>query len=97
MNARTKLVLAEALELAPDERAVLAEELLASLHGAPDPKAERAWTKVIERRGLGVDFALMVDAVIEKLQEMPTLGTPMPDVPRELRARRVLLPRFPHA
>ena len=50
MNARTKHVLAEALELAADDRAVLAEELLASLHGAPDPKAERAWTKVIERR-----------------------------------------------
>ena len=50
-----------------------------------------------ERRGLGVGFALMIDAVIEKLQEMPRLGSPMPDVPRELRVRRALLPRFPHA
>lgn len=49
VNARTKHVLAEALELPNDERAALAEELLASLH-EPDPDVERAWAAVIAER-----------------------------------------------
>jgi putative addiction module component (TIGR02574 family) len=50
VNARAKHVLAEALELTADDRAALAEELLASFHGQPDPKADGAWAKLIERR-----------------------------------------------
>jgi hypothetical protein len=49
VNARTKHVLVEALELPNDERAALAEELLASLH-EPDPDVERAWAAVIAER-----------------------------------------------
>jgi putative addiction module component (TIGR02574 family) len=42
-------MLVEALELPTEDRAALAEELLASLH-APDPNVEQAWAKLIERR-----------------------------------------------
>lgn len=42
-------MLVEALELPTEERAALAEELLASLH-QPDPRVDQAWTKLIERR-----------------------------------------------
>jgi Putative addiction module component len=49
VNARTKHVLAEALELPKEERATLAQELLASLDGE-DSDAAAAWTEVIRRR-----------------------------------------------
>lgn len=54
MNARTKDVLAEALELPREERAALAQELLASVDGE-DPDAAAVWADVIRRR---VDDAL---------------------------------------
>ena len=50
MNARTKHVLAEALELGSEERATLADALLASLYVESNPDAEHAWARVIERR-----------------------------------------------
>jgi toxin ParE1/3/4 len=50
-----------------------------------------------ERLGLGVRFALTVDAVIESLQAMPTHGIAVREMPEALQVRRVLLPRFPHA
>jgi putative addiction module component (TIGR02574 family) len=43
-------ILDEALELSPEERADLAYELISSLDGPPDPDAEEAWAKEIERR-----------------------------------------------
>jgi len=42
-------MLVEALELPTEERAALAEELLASLH-EPDPRVDQAWAKLIDRR-----------------------------------------------
>lgn len=53
MTSRAQAVLRDALNLAIDERADLAAELLASLdgEGSEDPAAvEEAWAKEIERR-----------------------------------------------
>ena len=43
-------LLEDALRLSLSERAELAAELLASLDGAPDQDAERAWAAEVERR-----------------------------------------------
>ena len=50
MPKATTDVLADALRLAPDARAEIAAELLASLDGPADPDAEAAWDAEIERR-----------------------------------------------
>ncbi|MCL4693852.1 MAG: addiction module protein [Candidatus Hydrogenedentes bacterium] len=53
MNNRAQTLLRESLALAPDERADVAAELLASLDEPPteDPVAvQTAWAKEIERR-----------------------------------------------
>jgi hypothetical protein len=49
VNARTKKVLEEALELPRDERVALAQELLVSVDGE-DPDAAEAWAEIIRRR-----------------------------------------------
>lgn len=41
---------ARAKALSPEDRALLAEELLDSLQAAPDADAEAAWEREIERR-----------------------------------------------
>lgn len=43
-------ILDEALRLPIVDRARIAAELIASVDGAPDPDAERAWAEEIERR-----------------------------------------------
>ena len=50
MTKGVQIVLADALRLAPDARAELAAELLASLDGPADAEAEAAWNIEIERR-----------------------------------------------
>ena len=50
MTKGVQLVLADALRLAPEVRAELASELLASLDGPADGDAEAAWNVEIERR-----------------------------------------------
>ncbi len=50
MTKAAEAILADALRLAPDARAQLAAELLASLDGPSDPDAEAAWETEIERR-----------------------------------------------
>jgi putative addiction module component (TIGR02574 family) len=50
MPKATPDVLADALRLAPDARAEVAAELLASLDGPADPDAEAAWDAEIARR-----------------------------------------------
>lgn len=50
MNARTRKVLEEALELPSEERGEVARELLESLQGTAAPEIESAWADVIERR-----------------------------------------------
>ena len=49
MNARTKKILEEVLEMPRDERAALARDVLVSL-GDEDADATRAWGEVIRRR-----------------------------------------------
>ena len=50
MTKPTEAVLADALRLDAQSRALLAAELLASLDGPSDPDAELAWQTEIERR-----------------------------------------------
>jgi Putative addiction module component len=50
MNARTRKVLEEALELPSAERGELARELLESLQDTAAPDVESAWAAVIARR-----------------------------------------------
>lgn len=50
-----------------------------------------------QRDGLGIDFALTVLSVIDTLEAMPTLGSPMRDLPTNETVRRIFLPRFQHA
>ena len=50
MTKHARAVLADALRLDSTARAELAAELLASLHGPPDPDAEAAWNDEIDRR-----------------------------------------------
>jgi hypothetical protein len=50
MNARTRKVLEEALELPSEERGVLARELLESIQDEVSPEVESAWAAVIARR-----------------------------------------------
>ncbi|HYG64032.1 MAG TPA: addiction module protein [Thermoanaerobaculia bacterium] len=47
-------LLEQALQLPLDERAELASEILASLDGEPEPGAEEAWAREIERRAARV-------------------------------------------
>jgi putative addiction module component (TIGR02574 family) len=48
-------VLAEALQLPPEERADVAKSLIASLDGPADEDVEAAWLAEVERRLQGVD------------------------------------------
>ncbi|HSR73130.1 MAG TPA: addiction module protein, partial [Kiloniellales bacterium] len=47
---RGNKLLAEALQLTPEERAEFAVELIASIDGPADPNADAAWAAEIERR-----------------------------------------------
>jgi putative addiction module component (TIGR02574 family) len=50
MSTRADSILDTALALAPDERAWLASELIASLDESKDSDVEAAWAAEIERR-----------------------------------------------
>jgi putative addiction module component (TIGR02574 family) len=50
MSARADTILGTALELPPEERAWLAEELIASLDQHRNAEIESAWASEIERR-----------------------------------------------
>lgn len=67
MNA----VLAEALQLPPEERAEVAKRLIASLDGPADEDVEAAWLAEVERRLQDVDRGTAKvepwDAVRERL------------------------------
>jgi hypothetical protein len=68
MTDATNRVLRQALELEPDERAVLAAELLASLEESDDD-VQRAWAAEIERRSAdaalerGEDWRVVLDEI----------------------------------
>jgi putative addiction module component (TIGR02574 family) len=50
MGLTVKEIEKEALQLAPRERAALAEHLIGSLDASDDPEAEKAWIEEAERR-----------------------------------------------
>lgn len=53
MNQKQKAtarVLKEALQMEPDDRAMLAERLITSLEPEADPEIERSWQKEIQKR-----------------------------------------------
>ncbi|MBH0210246.1 MAG: addiction module protein, partial [Nitrospira sp.] len=50
MTQKSQVVLEEALKLSPNERAEVAEQLIASLEEAPDTAVEQAWQQEVQRR-----------------------------------------------
>lgn len=68
MTDATNRVLRQALDLEPDERALLAVELLASLDASEDD-VQRAWAAEIERRSRGAveergeDWRVVLDEI----------------------------------
>jgi hypothetical protein len=68
MTDATNRVLRQALDLEPDERAMLAVELLASLEASEDD-VQRAWAAEIERRSRdaveerGEDWRVVLDEI----------------------------------
>jgi putative addiction module component (TIGR02574 family) len=50
MSTSVEELAAKAQELSPEDRARLAEDLLASLQGEPQSEVEAAWDREIERR-----------------------------------------------
>ena len=67
-------LLHDALELSADERADLAEELLASLDGPPDANAPEAWKDEIRRR-------------VDRVRAGGVQGTAWPELREKLRGR----------
>lgn len=58
--------------------------------------AAAAWYEQ-ERIGLGAEFAQAIDAALDLLEEDLAPLVPVPGVPAELRAKRLLLRRFPYS
>ena len=50
MTEKSQVLLKEALKLAANERAEVAEQLIASLDDAADPDVEQAWQEEVQRR-----------------------------------------------
>jgi putative addiction module component (TIGR02574 family) len=50
MTQKSQVVLEEALKLSPNERAEVAEKLIASLDEMPDADVEQAWQEEVQRR-----------------------------------------------
>jgi len=73
MTDATNRVLRQALELEPDERAILAAELLTSLEESDDD-VQRAWAAEIDRRSRhaashpGEDWRVLLDEIRADLQ-----------------------------
>ncbi len=59
MSSETKKLLEAALRLPGSERLRLAERLLATFDGAPDPDAAKAWEEEIDRRSRDIEAGLV--------------------------------------
>lgn len=72
MQRSTAQVFEEALALPDEDRAKLAEKLVESLDGEPDPDAETAWAAEIERRLAKIDAgqasSLPMDEALARLR-----------------------------
>lgn len=55
MTDKSKVVLEEALKLTANERAEVAEQLIASLDEVPDTDVEQAWQEEIQKRLQQID------------------------------------------
>jgi putative addiction module component (TIGR02574 family) len=55
MTDKSKVVLEEALKLTANERAEVAEQLIASLDEVPDADVEQAWQEEIQKRLQQID------------------------------------------
>jgi putative addiction module component (TIGR02574 family) len=55
MTDKSKVVLEEALKLTANERAEVAERLIASLDEVPDADVEQAWQEEVQRRLQQID------------------------------------------
>jgi len=55
MTDKTQTILEQAMKLSPNERAEVAEELIASLDEITDVDVEKAWQEEIQRRIQQID------------------------------------------
>ena len=55
MTQKSQVLVEEALKLSPNERAEVAEQLIASLDEAPDTDVEQAWQEEIQKRLQQID------------------------------------------
>jgi putative addiction module component (TIGR02574 family) len=77
MNRSAAEVLEAALALPPDERASVAEKLVASLDGDVDPDAETEWAAEIERRLARIQVgqaSISMDESLARLQPIARGG-----------------------
>lgn len=55
MTDKSQVVLAEAFKLTANERAEVAEQLIASLDEAPDTDVEQAWQEEMQKRSQQIE------------------------------------------
>jgi len=68
MTDKSKVVLEEALKLTANERAEVAEQLIASLDEVPDTDVEQAWQEEIQRRLQQIDRGEVKTITWEEVQ-----------------------------
>jgi putative addiction module component (TIGR02574 family) len=75
MTQKSQVVLEEALKLSPDERAEVAEQLIASLEEAPDIDVEQAWQEEVQRRLQQIERGEVKTIPWEEVQRRLRYGT----------------------
>ena len=75
MTQKSQVVLEEALKLSPNERAEVAEQLIASLEEAPDTAVEQAWQQEVQRRLQQVERGEVKIIPWEEVQRRLRYGT----------------------
>lgn len=68
MTDKSKILLEEALKLAANERAEVAERLIASLDEVPDANVEQAWQEEVQRRLQQIDHGEVKTIPWEEVQ-----------------------------
>lgn len=75
MTQKSQVVLEEALKLSPNERAEVAEQLIASLEEAPDTNVEQAWQQEVQRRLHQIERGEVKTIPWEEVQRRLRYGT----------------------
>lgn len=75
MTQKSQVVLEEALKLSPNERAEVAEQLIASLEEAPDTAVEQVWQQEVQRRLQQVERGEVTTIPWEEVQRRLRYGT----------------------